>query len=379
MRDVAKYLNSKQSVCDEDLAAAWAKLESLYNKKLWHQLTIELLDFIKHPSLQANDELVHLYENFVADFENKINMLSLTEICAMIVKQIKTTEERFTFLNQLLEKVKDNKQANALCKVLIGNITLHEKGDQMETKKIIEEIEQILNETDGVTQVHGRYYSLCSDFYRVQGKYADYYRASLRYLGCIELNTLTIEEQRNQAFHLGLAALLGDGIFNLGELLAHPVLESLKNQEESWLVDLLFIMNAGDIAGFHKLKPKWSSQTDLLANERTVLQKITLLALMEMTFKRPATDRNLSFKDIAATTGAREDEVELLVMKALAQGLLRGTIDQVDSVAHFTWVQPRVLDKKQLSSIMNRLEAWCKDIESAETLVETKAHDILTM
>ena len=71
MRDVAKYLNSKQSVCDEDLAAAWAKLESHYNKKLWHQLTNELLDFVKHPSLQVNDELVNLYENFVADFENK--------------------------------------------------------------------------------------------------------------------------------------------------------------------------------------------------------------------------------------------------------------------------------------------------------------------
>lgn len=67
-----------------------------------------------------------------------------------------------------------------------------------------------------------------------------------------------------------------------------------------------------------------------------------------MTFKRPATKRNLSFKDIAASTGAREDEVELLVMKALAQGLLKGTIDQVDSIAHFTWVQPRVLDKKQV-------------------------------
>ena len=121
-----------------------------------------------------------------------------------------------------------------------------------------------------------------------------------------------------------------------------------------------------------------------------------------MTFKRPATKRNLSFKDIAATTGAREDEVELLVMKALAQGLLKGTIDQVDSTAHFTWVQPRVLDKKQvilvsvnsffcnhwkkltflcvqLSSMMTRLDNWCKDIESVETLVETKANDILTM
>jgi len=379
MRDVAKYLNTKQSASDEDLAAAWSKLESLYNKKLWHQLTIELLDFVNHPSLQVNDELVLLYENFVADFENKINLLSLTEICAVIVKQIKATEDRLTFLNQLQEKVKENKQANALCKVLIGNITLHEKADQIETKKIIEEIEKILDATDGVTQVHGRYYSLCSDFYRIQGKYADFYRASLRFLGCIELDTLSIAEQRSQAFHLGIAALLGDGIYNLGELLAHPVLESLKNQEESWLVDLLFIMNAGDIAGFHQLKGKWSSQTDLLANERTVLQKITLLALMEMTFKRPATNRNLSFKDIAATTGVREDEVELLVMKALAQGLLKGTIDQVDSAAHFTWVQPRVLDKKQLSSIMNRLQTWCKDIESMETLVETKAHDILTM
>jgi hypothetical protein len=64
--------------------------------------------------------------------------------------------------------------------------------------------------------------------------------------------------------------------------LAHPVLESLKTQEQKWLVDLLFVMNSGDIAGFHQLKPKWSTQPDLLANERLILQKITLLALMEV-------------------------------------------------------------------------------------------------
>lgn len=73
-----------------------------------------------------------------------------------------------------------------------------------------------------------------------------------------------------------------------------------------------------------------------------------------MTFKRPATSRNLSFKEIAATTGVSEQEVELLVMKALAQGLLKGTIDQVDSQVHFTWVQPRVLDKKQVHLIYNK-------------------------
>nr|CAG4647892.1 EOG090X05V9 [Moina brachiata]SVE93002.1 EOG090X05V9 [Moina brachiata] len=379
MRDVPKFLSSKQNTSDQELAAEWSKLEGLYNKKLWHQLTIELLSFIKHPSLQENNELVQLYENFVADFENKINLLSLTEICVAVVKQIPSVDEQLVFLKQLQDKVKANKQALALCKVLTGNIVLHQKGDHAETKNLIEEIEKILDETDGVTPVHGRFYSLCSDLYRIQAKHADYYRASLRFLGCTDINTLSATEQKNQAFHLGIAALLGEGIYNLGELLAHPVLDALKNQEESWLVDLLYVMNAGDIAGFHKLKPRWSSQTDLLANERTILQKITLLALMEMTFKRPATKRNLSFQEIASTTGAREDEVELLVMKALAQGLLKGTIDQVDSTAHFTWVQPRVLDKKQLSTMMTRLEHWCKDIESVETLVETKANDILTL
>lgn len=71
MRDVQKYLSSKQNTVDQDLAAEWARLESLYNKKLWHQLTIALLDFVKHPSLQNENDLVIFYENFLADFENK--------------------------------------------------------------------------------------------------------------------------------------------------------------------------------------------------------------------------------------------------------------------------------------------------------------------
>ena len=93
-----------------------------------------------------------------------------------------STEDRLAFLKQLQEKVKANKEALALCKVLSGSIILHEKGDQPEAKNIMEEIGKILDETDGVTPVHGRYYLLCSDYYRMQGKHADFYRASLRYI-----------------------------------------------------------------------------------------------------------------------------------------------------------------------------------------------------
>ena len=112
-----------------------------------------------------------------------------------------------------------------------------------------------------------------------------------RYLGCIELDELSKQEQEQHAFFLGLAALLGEGVYNLGELLAHPILESLKGTANAWLVDLLKAFNAGDIVAFEKLKPQWSKVADLEAQELKLRQKISLLCLMEMTFKRQSNNR----------------------------------------------------------------------------------------
>lgn len=63
-----------------------------------------------------------------------------------------------------------------------------------------------------------RFYLLASDLYCRSGAHADYYRAALRYLGCTEVDDMDAETKSKQAFYLGLAALLGDGIYNFGEL-----------------------------------------------------------------------------------------------------------------------------------------------------------------
>ena len=49
-------------------------------------------------------------------------------------------------------------------------------------------------------------------------------------------------------------------MYNFGELLAHPVLESLKQTERSWLIDLLYAFNGGDIPRFDQLKMHWQNQ-----------------------------------------------------------------------------------------------------------------------
>lgn len=57
-------------------------------------------------------------------------------------------------------------------------------------QKIIEEVEEMLNNLPGVTSVHGRFYDLSSKYYRIIGNHAAYYKDALRYLGCVDLKDL---------------------------------------------------------------------------------------------------------------------------------------------------------------------------------------------
>lgn len=132
------------------------------------------------------------------------------------------------------------------------------------------------------------------------------------------------------------------------------------------------------MARFEAMKPEWTKIADLAAQEVKLRQKISLLCLMEMTFKRPANQRMISFEEIARETKLPLNEVELLVMKALAQGLVKGHIDQVAGMVNMTWVQPRVLDRNQVAAMATTLDDWMQSITSMEKLIENRANEILT-
>ena len=75
---------------------------------------------------------------------------------------------------------------------------------------------------------------------------------------------MSSEERLLRAHDLGISALLGDTIYNFGELLLHPILEALRQPVEeiatqqrvnknAWLRDLLFAFNRGDLAKFDRM------------------------------------------------------------------------------------------------------------------------------
>lgn len=375
--NVSKYLSEEKKSTNKELAEEFSRFEELYNEKLWNELTIRLVAFVKHPALQSEESLLPLYHNFISSFETKINPYGLVEICAVIVGFISDKTEAVQFLEKLTEKVKVSDESVWFCKVLQGQIYLEHLQDLEATKKIIEELKEVLEVSGNVTPVHGKYFLLASNYYRRVGNYSDYYRCGLQFLGC-SLEEYPKEEWPQQAFFLGLAALLGDGIYNIGELLTHPIIDSLKGTENEWLISLLHAFNNGDINKFNQMKPQWSQIPDLLAQEAKLRKKVALLCLMEMTFVRSADKRSIPFEDIAEHTKLPVSEVEILTMTALAQGLVRGHIDQVAGVVNMTWVQPRVLNRPQVASMANTIEVWMQSISAMEKLIESKANEILT-
>ena len=45
-------------------------------------------------------------------------------------------------------------------------------------------------------------------------------------------------------------------------------------------------------------------------------------------------------------------------MRAMSLGLIRGTIDEVAQAVSVTWVQPRVLDTKEVATLSLQLADW---------------------
>ena len=250
--------------------------------------------------------------------------------------------------------------------------------DSAGARKDLDTAEHILDTFDSVeTVVHAAFYRVNADYYQAQSSFASYYRNALLYLACIDLDSLSHESRAQLAYNLSISALVSDSIYNFGELLLHPILSSLEPPNpHSWLRDLLFAFNRGDLAAYDVLSNNISKDPLLSSHKQFLYQKISLAALTELVFQRPPHDRAMTFATISQETKVRPDEIEHLIMKALSLGLLRGTIDQVAEVARINWVQPKVLERSQIDGMRVRLKEWDKSVDNLGHWIEGVGKDV---
>ena len=212
---------------------------------------------------------------------------------------------------------------------------------------------------------------VASRYHKVRENYAEFYKSGMLYLAYVSCEMLPTETRVALSVDLCLAALLGENVYNFAELLAHPIVESISDGPFEWLMDVVKAFNEGDLHKYDELCVKHAAslnaQPALVANERKLREKITILSLLQIIFHLPADHREISLSDIAVKTKLTIDGVEYLLMKALSVHLIEGIIDQVEGKVTVTWVQPRVLLRSQIAELASRLDGWIEKVSSVET------------
>ncbi|CAH0050094.1 unnamed protein product [Clonostachys solani] len=374
---ISDFLADERSEAPEELQPLILDFENFWERKLWHQLTDALVKFFSHPG--SAPQRLSFYKVFILKFADKINQLKLVELALKAATQCQNDEERLTFLQSVVKKVdtEDSQDAFVYASVAVSRVKLS-LGDLDGARKDLDVSERKLDSFDSVEAiVHAAFYDASASYYQRKMDFSNYYRTALLYLACIDLDSISESERGKRAYFLSVAALVSNSIYNFGELLLHPILDVLKeNDDVSWLRDLLFAFNRGDLAAFDVLSDHISDNRLLAEHSDHLRQKLYLSALTEAIFRRPPHDRTMSFATISRETKVRPTEIEHLIMKALSLGLVRGTIDQVDEVAHITWVQPKVLDMKQVGALRQRLLDWDSSVNQLGNWIEGAGKDV---
>ncbi|OJD34756.1 proteasome regulatory particle subunit [Diplodia corticola] len=373
---IPDYLAEQRDAAPDDLQPFFLNFEDYWERKLWHELTDTLVEFYSHP--QSAPQRINLFNTFVRTFADKINQLKLVTLGLSAASQFKDDKERLTFLQSLANKANKpaSQDAYVYATVAVASVQLQLR-DFPASRKKLDESERILDSFDTVeTVVHASFYRVNAEYYKSQQEFASYYKNALLFLACVDISELPREETMQRAYDLSIAALVSDSIYNFGELLLHPILDSLTNTPHSWLRDLLFAFNRGDLAAYDVLSGNISKNNLLNEHQQFLYQKISLAALTETVFRRPPQDRTMTFQAISQETKVPIDQIEHLIMKALSLGLLKGTIDQVDQIAKINWVQPKVLDMKQIEGMRTRLRDWDSSVNQLGNWIETVGKDV---
>ena len=391
---IPNFLASARDSAPEDSQHVFLTLEDLWERKLWHQLTDALIDFFAQ-----SDSASHRYSifnNFILTFADKINQLRFVTLglsasaeCnskdialfreVIVLTNSTDDKEQAKFLTSLAEKVDkpSSQDAHVYATTELASVLL-KLDETSKAREKLEVAEKSLEQFDSVeTIVHASFYRVNADYYSVKSDYSAYYKNALLYLACIDESDLPQQERVDRAYSLAIAALVSDTIYNFGELLLHPILNAIRPPHEySWVRELLFAFNRGDLDLFDRLSNRFDENDMLKARRGFLYQKISLAALTELVFRRPPHDRIMLFKTISQETKVKLDEIEHLIMKALSLGLVRGRIDQVDGIAKINWVQPKVLERGQIEGMKVRLKEWDNNVNELGHWIEGVGKDV---
>jgi len=384
----------------------YSKIESYCQQKLWHQLTLLILDFVSDDSKSttlrpvtdgSKNTYLGLYSQVVSAVASKINQLSLARIAAAVafssLEVGSSPEESRKILQDLLDKLETSVNVGAVLYLQskISLLTLQVGENDSDTKKeSLDKIytmiktngpllKQLVSDTPEAVIVNAAHYETSMTYYKIVGPPEAFYNEAVDYLNYYQPKegdaAATDTKSQTLAIDLCLAALTGEGVYNLGQVVSNPILKVLEPTPQAWLVELLKACALGNVSNFKKLcqetyPSQIASQPALVNMGQQMQEKITLLGLVELVFAKPASERTLTFAEIAEGLEIPVEQVEWVIMRAFSVKLMEGTMDEVEGSVHVTWILPRALSAEQMTELAGQFGSWAAKVLSTKDLME---------
>ena len=84
---ISNFLAEQRDEAPADIQHLYLTFEDLWERKLWHQLTDQLLEFFQTP--ESKSQRLAIYRTFITSFADKINQLKLVKLALTASEQCK--------------------------------------------------------------------------------------------------------------------------------------------------------------------------------------------------------------------------------------------------------------------------------------------------
>lgn len=391
--NVLVNLREEIEVKDAELAACFYTLEDLYERKLWYQLSQVLHDSV-YKNTNSRTIRLKLFDNFILTFGDKINQLQLVEFLIVSLED-STAQDSLEYLNTLKSKIHKLKEKSTTSSenindfeiiqalIYLDNEIAHVKlllGFVDEAVSMVDRSEEAIEGlNDSVdNRVNASFYKVKAEIMKQKGDFNQFYYNSLLFLACVDKIEL-LQNKEEIVRDICISGLLGDKIFNFGEIIMHEIFKSLKNE---WLKELVLSLNSGNLQHFNELisnSQQLNEFGDLVQKLEFLKQKVCIMAFIEMVFNRPTTSRCLEYSEILKKIPllTSNNEIEHLVMKCLSLGLIKGLINQVEENVEVSWILPRTMTMEQVENMKVKMELWNDKVSELNNYMNNHGGELL--
>lgn len=371
-------------------AETWNAIGQYCREKLWHQLTLTVLEFMNATNddgtTQNGSHFGPLYHTVIQPIASKLLPLAVARMAVATAQELASHQQDVTAAKAVLENAMETYAHDMEAKIYLEskhsmlalslylqqpNFTLANCND--EAKTMLATIIERLQTNDGILQelilsasvdsvVPAAHYQAALGYYKLIGPARSFYDNALAY-------TQYATPDAVLATDICLAALTADGVYNVTAAIPHVTLAP------EWLQAMVAAVAEGNLDGVEAVQAQAMDQPALVQGAAVVMEKVRLTALVQLALRNPR--RALTFEEIQAAV--RLPEIELLVMRAFSVGWVKGSIDQVEGVVQIDYVEPhKSLNKEQRLALADRFDTWSTSVQSRYTqLKEQSASSLL--